>query len=473
MEKTRHISKISSFLSINRNMAKSYFLESCRRNYEKNPYLKKSINLILKKQISSAYLTHREIQIDAKNSLLRRYYTKKESKRRKEVIWRFYQFSITKPKIYSIKYVRIYSRYYYLKRKHREDMMEHLLKEIPDTELHKLDVDYLEKYIKNKKTIFTEIKEGNHSLLKDDHFPFSSDSKNFSFGVSISQILEKSGEIIPDSFVFLGQDDHNTMHTVNRETFCGNKFRNNNHLKRIEFKKSYHIGIKNKIPVKNDSTNKNMNTKNNIVKNIHHKLQQVKTEREKMKISGLKRSILPMNINNTYTTAKIDNKNAPKRQLDGLLNRKAKIDLTKDNAFLMNKKHAGKSQKQSSILDSYKTRKQTDNSKNQLFKHSMHKKVSSSVRPHKLLKSYTKLKTRSTFTDSRISSAIKSHKDVDTDGAVSKDSLKKNKITKNASIINEYDDIDMKPKKENDNRRVRSYSVLDKKYSIRSLKITK
>lgn len=271
----------------------------CRPSYsEPNPFLKKSINRILNKDISSQYIQFRDLQISAKEDLLRRYYTYREAVKRRTDIWKFYQFAITKPKIYCKEFAKLYFKHFYLKRKYREEMMMELLSDMPDSELYKLDVCFLENYAQSKKSILMEIKGKSQSLLENIHALPSPSNRKVSFGISISQILGSSDAMAQDSMLSIecnaAEEKNKTAGETERWFVPSMKSVNTTYTKG-NFKKSLKNGLTTAKPAEIESVGrlpaKELTVRKNIVKNINDKLSKVKIDKDKVKTSNIALSL--------------------------------------------------------------------------------------------------------------------------------------------------------------------------------------
>ena len=181
-------------------------LTLCQHKYNNDhPFLKMPINRMLAKISNKDNIYYKELLFDAKSDLLRRYYTKTEGLRRKADLYKLYQFAIPKPKIYFKDFIRLHFRYYYIKRKLREDTLREILHQIDDSDLHKLNVEYLEHYVRNRMYILNEISPNKPSLLKEIGVDPESMNKKTSLGLSISKILCVAEPTIEDSMIILGQ----------------------------------------------------------------------------------------------------------------------------------------------------------------------------------------------------------------------------------------------------------------------------
>lgn len=172
----------------------------------KNSLLKKSINRILAKQPKKEYIYYKELMFDSKSDFLRRYYPKDEGINRKIDLYKLYQFAIPKPKIYSKELVKLHFRYYYVKRKLREDTLREILHRMDDSELPRLDLNYLENYTRDRKCIMSECSTSKPSLLKEIGLNPTSGSKKISFGLSVSRILCGADPTMDESLTLLRED---------------------------------------------------------------------------------------------------------------------------------------------------------------------------------------------------------------------------------------------------------------------------
>lgn len=257
-----------------------------------------SINKILNKEATSEYIMHRDMQIDTTDDLLRRYYTLSECKKRRKDTWRFYQFANPKPKIYSQEFAKIYFKYFYLKRKYREEIMMKLLAGMLDSELHRLDLAYLEQYARNKKSILTEIKGKRQSILENINLGLSASNNKLSFGISISKILDNSELFEAGCIELMACDDSLRMSTraedVNGIVKPSLKSTKTNYYKNV-FKKSLKTNLDGTKPaekgIARTPATSSITTRKNITNNIKEKLSKMKTDMERVKTNGFELSI--------------------------------------------------------------------------------------------------------------------------------------------------------------------------------------
>lgn len=125
-------------------------------NSDTNLFPKMSINRILIIKPNRDNIYYKELLFDGKNDLLRRYYTRESALRRKGDLFKMYQFAIPKPKIYSMNIVKLHFRYYYIRRKLREEALRDLLLNISDDGFKKLDLIFLENYVKERNLVLSE-----------------------------------------------------------------------------------------------------------------------------------------------------------------------------------------------------------------------------------------------------------------------------------------------------------------------------
>lgn len=163
-----------------------------------------NINNILSRRLCKHYTNYKEIMANTNRDILRRYYDTEESIQKKASLWRFYQFAIPKPKIYTNEHVKLYYKYFYMKRKFREETMKKLLNEIDDDELDKLDIEYLEKFTKDKRSVLLDYDEKRQKILQEMYSPSNKnyDQKKISFCLSISKILDQNTREEIDSTFF-------------------------------------------------------------------------------------------------------------------------------------------------------------------------------------------------------------------------------------------------------------------------------
>lgn len=252
-----------------------------------NPFFKKSINRMLCKKHSKSYINYKELLFDGKSDLLRRYYDKQDAIKRKVDLYKLYQFAIPKPKIYTKELVRLHFRYYYVKRKLREDTLREILHHLNDEELHKLDVNYLEKYVRERHFILNECSANKPSLLKEIGLNQESPSKKVSFGLSISRILGSIERKMEESMTFLKEELINTDivdRTVDKQPLQKISTDTNTFKKDLNFKKSATKQNSNKkitlIKAKSGMTEK-------LTTRLHERIQEVKKESKSVYASSI------------------------------------------------------------------------------------------------------------------------------------------------------------------------------------------
>lgn len=162
------------------------------------------VNRILDKRLCSAYTSFKEIMAEMDIDISRRYYNRREIVEKMENNWKIYQFHIPKPKIYSKERVKFYYKYFYLKNKFRDEIINKILKEIKDEDVDNLDINYLNQYMKNKKSVLIERESKREQLLIEMFSPSNKNyqGKKLTFGISLSKVIEiKNREDMYNSFL--------------------------------------------------------------------------------------------------------------------------------------------------------------------------------------------------------------------------------------------------------------------------------
>lgn len=407
---------------------------SALRSYQDdNPFWKSSINRILGKGPSSEYTQVKEIQFDVGKDLLRRFYTVSESAARKAETWKFYQFAIIKPKLYIDKFVKLYLKYFYLKRKYREEIMMELLGDITDSELHKLDVDYLENYAQNKKSILTEIKGKCRSILGNPEMMTQLNNERMSFGISLSKILGSTEAMILEDLApaRCGKLPIKKVRTVDVGAYSSNlPITTTSHHAKSNFKKSMKVDIKNPRPadkiVEELKRNLASTNKKGIAKNIQDKLSYFKAENSKIKTSNLthsgliKKSNLKKSENISPNKIKATNLSNTKISETKSKQPRTPINLTpiptpNSNPAPPTKPSAIVSKRKIVLYDNLEKRpKKTDISKFKLSSIVPEKHESGSLRPRRIADSPTKATPRTALGLSVPSSVIRSLRVINT-----------------------------------------------------------
>lgn len=161
-------------------------------NNDINPHYKQIINAALHNKPNTIRTFYKETQFNSNSDLLRRYYDAQAYKNRKAELDDLYQFSVPKPKVYAKAYCKMHFRYYYLKRKLREELLRDALKQLSDNELHKLDVRYLETHTKQRSVLNEAPLAG--TCVLNELGPTIFMPKQISFGLSLSIVSSEELE---------------------------------------------------------------------------------------------------------------------------------------------------------------------------------------------------------------------------------------------------------------------------------------
>lgn len=204
--------------------------------------LKQPISTILKCNYRSAYLRLRELNHDSHNNTLRRYYHDTSSLSKFTELWQFYQFVLIKPKIYFGPIAKAYSKFFYLKRKYREEQLKELMATMKVKEIVKLDPDYLAHYKRSKEVLVISPKHSRTSLLSKLKPLKHEISTRPSFELSISKIhpaRESKGKTmtIREKFTSLSKIIYSKVQTP-KQRLSVTKFSNSNTKHSVSYRKS-------------------------------------------------------------------------------------------------------------------------------------------------------------------------------------------------------------------------------------------
>ena len=115
---------------------------------------------ILRQSPCREYTDFREMQFEEEDQLLRRLYFRPEIPEKFQIIWKFYQFSINTPRLYKLPLYKILRKNVMFKRRKREEIMRAILEEISDSQIDKLDLEYVVDYERKKRSMLFEVPQG-------------------------------------------------------------------------------------------------------------------------------------------------------------------------------------------------------------------------------------------------------------------------------------------------------------------------
>ena len=180
--------------------AKRRLYEKYKQNFcdsiqiTENLQLKYTIeNLIYNRKIKT-YVQYKETTYDKIQCIIKYNFTYDEALEQKFELFKIYQFSILRPKLFITPLSNIQNDYYDYKRRKRAELLRRALEKMADSELDRLSLSYLEKYEISKDCVMAYIPSNKPSLLKQIGLIDINDELKTSFALSISIIEEQENQ---------------------------------------------------------------------------------------------------------------------------------------------------------------------------------------------------------------------------------------------------------------------------------------